>query len=131
MASLEKLILCIFAPGHRVRRASLLMVEVLAGDERGRIFADCEPNLRSVPLIEVIRSARAAHPGGHPSWFEGIGKHVRPTTSHGEGDQHVMQFALGIGLRSPPGPLRPYQVMEIQGRAPVHAGTQVYKPLRL
>src|SRR4051794_11574106 len=120
-ADLDQAILSVLAPGERVRPAQLLMVEVLARRQRQRVVADGEPSLRHMGLAHVIRRIRASHARWHPAGFQGIGADLRPAPRNREGEKHIVQLALRIGLRPLPGSLTPQNIVEVGLRAVVHA----------
>jgi hypothetical protein len=83
-----------------------------------------------VPLLQVVRRARAAHPGCHPAWRYGIAQHLRPAARDSEGQHGIVQLALGVRRRSVPPPLAPEDVVEVGIGMLVHAGAQIDQALR-
>src|SRR5688572_21140907 len=53
------------------RRTLATVIPVTAGNLRGRIVTDGEPGLGEMPHFQIVRSARAAHLGGYPTWIDG------------------------------------------------------------
>jgi hypothetical protein len=66
------------------------VVKVLPGDQCTQIAASSQPDLRSARLLEVVGCARPSHFGRDPAWLDGVGEHVRPTSSHGKRQQYVV-----------------------------------------
>ena len=97
------------------------MVEVAARHPRSRVVAHRPPSLGQVGLVEVIRRARAAHPGRHPSRGERIRQHIGPAPRNAEGEQHVVELGVRIGLAAvltAPGPLGVVQARVAAGVHP-------------
>jgi hypothetical protein len=98
VAGFKQLILEVGVMGAGVRLPGAHMKEILAGHAGAGILADRQPRLGSAPLIEIVGRAGAAHAGRHPSRLQGVREHAGPAASDGEGQQNVVQLALGIGL---------------------------------
>src|SRR5271169_3413227 len=62
-----------------------LMVEVAGGHGSRGVVADREPCLGDRGERQIVGGTRAAHPGGHPAWFEGVGQYGWPAAGDGEG----------------------------------------------
>lgn len=77
-------------------------MEGAAGAPRFRVIACGKPSLGQMGLVEVIGRTRAAHPGRHPSRGERIRQHVRPAPCDAEGEQHVVELGVRIGLAAVP-----------------------------
>src|SRR5277367_4901337 len=60
------------------RTPLLHVIEVLAGHRSCRVIAYRKPRLSAVRLVHVVRGARTAHLGRHPTWLQSIGKRTRP-----------------------------------------------------
>ena len=121
----EELILEGRVAGGRVGRAGLLMVEVAGGDGGGGVVADGEPGLGDRGEREVVGGAGAAHLGGNPAGLNRVGEHARPVPGDGEGQDRVVELAVGVGLGAvPPSPL-PLRVGQVGVTASVHAGAEV------
>ena len=126
----EQLVLHHGAGRGRVDRTRTLVIEVLAGHGGRGIVADRQPGLGHRGLGHVVRGARAAHPGRHPAWLQGVAEHVGPEPGHRERQHHVEQLGVRVSLRTVPVAADPLQVSQVRLAAPVHAGAQVHQPVR-
>ena len=103
------------------------MVEVLSADLGCVVFAHGEPDLGAATFSEIVGGVRAAHPGGDPPGFEGVGEDLGPVPGDREGKQHIVQFAVGVGLCAAPGAMLPVEVFEAAVAAFVQAGAEVHE----
>ena len=105
------------------------MIEVLTRDRRGRVIARYEPHLGAVGSIQVIRRSRTSHLRRHPAGLKSIGEDIRPAACDCEGQEHVVQFGIGVCLLSLPWAVLPRKILQSCITAPVKAGTQVDEAL--
>jgi hypothetical protein len=91
----------------------------------GRVIARRQPHLGAVPGVQVIRRLRPSHFGRNPAGLKGVGENIRPAACYGEGQEHVMQFGIGVCLLSLPRAVLPGKILQTCITPLVKAGTQV------
>jgi hypothetical protein len=95
-----------------VRSLWLLVVEVPAGHRRGGVVADGQPGLGHRTQRQILGCVRTAHLGGDPARLECVGADAGPAAGEGEGEDDVVELAVGVGLRAVPTPVRPLRVLQ-------------------
>jgi hypothetical protein len=111
-AGFQKHLLTVGIAGGRIRFPGLHMVKVIARNLGGRIIADRQPNLSSVASIQIVRRSGTSHPGRYPAWLERVGENVGPTTCDRKGEQHIMQFRVGVRLHPLPLAILPVEILQ-------------------
>jgi len=111
-AGFQKHLLTVGIAGGRIRFPGLHMVKVIARNLGGRIIADRQPNLSSVASIQIVRRSWTSHPGRYPAWLERVGENVGPTTCDRKGEQHIMQFRVGVRLHPLPLAILPVEILQ-------------------
>jgi hypothetical protein len=111
-ASFNQPLLLLLISSHRLRSSQLQMKEILAGHFRGSIIANRQPNLRAMPLVQIVWRIRPAHLRRDPPRLQRIRQNPRPAPRHAKRQQHIMKLCIGVGLRPMPPPLLPCQVFQ-------------------
>lgn len=97
----------------RMHLGGSLMIEIAAAD-LGRRFVACrQPRLRDRIERQIVRSACAGHPRRNPVGLDRMDENIRPAPRDAEGEQHVVQLAVRIGLRVVPAATRPLRIVEM------------------
>src|SRR5271155_693758 len=82
---LKQPILQIYVVDTRIRLPRSHVIEILAGHPCAGVIADGEPHLGSMPLVEIVGRAWAAHASGHPSGLQRVREDAGPEAGDGEG----------------------------------------------
>lgn len=104
-----------------------LVIEVVAG--YARCSACSEPRLGAGREVKVIRSLRAAHLRGNPTWFDAVGQHIWPVTRGGKSKQDRVKLGVRVGLHPGPASRFPGQVAERGITLQVKPGAHVNQAL--
>src|SRR3569833_1264301 len=72
----------------------LAVVPIAATDAGLSIVTDSKPGLGSMSECQIIRSAGAAHFGGHPPWIDCVAQDLRPMSGHRESKGGHIQLAF-------------------------------------